>query len=171
MFRTMWHDHDRVYADVGSRFHKTYQPAIDKETGVLTLVEDATVDIYESIQSHALSCDVNYIVSRFVDTNDPTWINRRPAMYLDAEDMPHSLAEMYERVYEAEREFKALPLEVRQAFDNDMGKYFAQYGSDEFMAKIAKFNKSDPATDPVITSGGDPATDSANSSGGDSANE
>lgn len=56
-------------------------------------------------------------------------LNRRTGIYLDVTDMPKSYAEMYQRIMDAEAQFKALPLDIREKFNHSPQEFFAAIGT------------------------------------------
>lgn len=139
MFVTRYNarERDLPFANPGERFVKTYQPNMGSD-GVLDLIEAEPFDLYESIQSHADSVDINLIISRFVN-GDVSVLNRREPMYFDATDMPKTYAEMYQKVVDAHNYFEQLPLEVREKFGHSPETFFALIGTDEWNDKMKDF--------------------------------
>lgn len=139
MFVTRYNarERDLPFANPGDRFVKTYQPNIGSD-GVLDLIEAEPFDLYESIQSHADSVDINLIISRFIN-GDVSVLNRREPMYFDATEMPKTYAEMYQKVIDAHNYFEQLPLEVREKFGHSPETFFALIGTDEWSEKMKDF--------------------------------
>lgn len=147
---------DFIYGDVyhiddttsnsGERFVTTYTAALDGD-GRLDLVESGQYDLYESIQSHKDSVDIDLMIQRFNNGDISALGNPRPPMYLDVTDFPKSYAEMYQLVIDAKNNFEQLPLEVRDAFGHSPEAYFASFGTDGFNDIMSKFygSKSDSA--------------------------
>lgn len=158
MFVTRYNarERDLPFANPGERFVKTYQPNIGSD-GVLDLIEAEPFDLYESIQSHADSVDINLIISRFVN-GDVSVLNRREPMYFDATEMPKTYAEMYQKVIDAHNYFEQLPLEVREKFGHSPETFFALIGTDEWTDKMKDFLNLDDVsreTSVVEPAGGD----------------
>lgn len=157
MFVTRYNarERDLPFANPGERFAKTYQPNIGSD-GVLDLIEAEPFDLYESIQSHADSVDINLIISRFVN-GDVSVLNRREPMYFDATEMPKTYAEMYQKVIDAHNYFEQLPLEVREKFGFSPETFFALIGTDEWNDKMKDFlDPIEPVIEPVVEPGGEP---------------
>lgn len=156
MFVTRYNARERElpFANPGERFVKTYQPNMGAD-GVLDLIEAEPFDLYESIQSHADSVDINLIISRFIN-GDVSVLNRREPMYFDATEMPKTYAEMYQKVIDAHNYFEQLPLEVREKFGHSPETFFALIGTDEWNDNMKDYlNPSESVVDPVIPSGGE----------------
>lgn len=130
-------ERDLPFANPGERFVKTYQSNMGSD-GILDLIEAEPFDLYESIQSHADSVDINLIISRFIN-GDVSVLNRREPMYFDATEMPKTYAEMYQKVIDAHNYFEQLPLEVREKFGHSPETFFALIGTDEWTDKMKDF--------------------------------
>ena len=139
LFVTRYNARERElpFANPGERFVKTYQPNIGSD-GILDLIEAEPFDLYESIQSHADSVDINLIISRFIN-GDVSVLNRREPMYFDATEMPKTYAEMYQKVIDAHNYFESLPLDVREKFGHSPETFFALIGTDEWSEKMKDF--------------------------------
>lgn len=125
---------DRPKSNPGSRLHDVYSPVYD-HNGVLDLEVTGQEDIYEQIQSHAESCDINVLIARY-QNGDPTALSQRQGMYIDATGMPHTYAEMLNSLISAESTFNSLPVEVRARFGHSFEQFLAQMDSPEFAEKL-----------------------------------
>lgn len=103
--------------------------------GTLTLKEVGKHDLYADIQSHADSVDLNNILARY-SNGDPSALNVRTGNYGDFVGMPKTYAELLNRTLDGERQFNQLPLEVREKFDYDFGKWLASAGTDDWCAAM-----------------------------------
>ncbi len=119
---------------VGSGIIPTYTPHLEKD-GTLTLVQDGEHNLYEEIQSHKDSTDLQLIINRYMN-GDPTVLSRVQGAYGDFSEMPLSLHAAYDLVRKAELDFKKLPAEIQASFDNDPTKFIMSLGSDEWMEKM-----------------------------------
>lgn len=157
MFVTRYNarERDLPFANPGERFVKTYQPNMGSD-GVLDLIEAEPFDLYESIQSHADSVDINLIISRFIN-GDVSVLNKRTPMYFDATEMPRTYAEMYQKVIDAHNYFEQLPLDVREKFGHSPETFFALIGTDEWNDKMKDFlNLDDVLRETIVEpAGGD----------------
>lgn len=88
-------------------------------------------DLYAEIQAAKDSCDINLILERF-SRGDESALSRLQGVYGDFTEMPTTLAELQQRVLDAEILFNSLPLETRAQFDYDPGVFFNSIGSDKF---------------------------------------
>lgn len=99
--------------------------------GTIKLTEIDQIDIKAEINSHASTCDMAYILSR-LRQGDVSVVNVTPGVYGDFTQFPKSYAEMLQLVQSGEDVFAGLPLDVRNKFDNDVSKWFASIGSDDW---------------------------------------
>lgn len=129
-FRTVY-DRVRIFSAPGERDIPQYKLHVDPETGVRDLKQYGKIDGYAKIQSYKDSCDVNYIIERFAN-GDTTALERVQGVYGDFTHMPRTMAELSQRVLDAEQMFYQLPLEVREKFNHDPSQFFAQIGTDRY---------------------------------------
>uniref|UniRef100_A0AAU8AVN7 Internal scaffolding protein n=1 Tax=Dulem virus 166 TaxID=3145643 RepID=A0AAU8AVN7_9VIRU len=131
MFNTNWANRPpKTATHSGNRFEPTYKMAVD-EDGVKDLAVTGQTDIYAYIQSYAQSCDINYILDRFA-RGDESALSKIQGIYGDFTEVPKSLAELSQRVLDAENIFNQLPLETREQFNFSPTEFFTQFGSDKF---------------------------------------
>lgn len=132
---------------VGSRIIPTYTPHLEKD-GTLTLVKDGEHNLYEEIQSHKDSTDLQLIINRYMN-GDPTVLARVQGAYGDFSEMPQSMHEAYDLMRKAEHDFKKLPAEIQASFDNDPTKFIMSLGSDEWLEKM-QISKAPERIVPVV---------------------
>lgn len=125
---------DRVRSNVGSRFHDVYTPVYD-HNGVLDLEVSGQDDIYDMIQSHAESCDINVLLARYA-AGDTTVLSQRQGLYIDATGLPHTYAEMLNAVVAAESTFNSLPVDVRAQFGHSFERFLAELDKPETLDKL-----------------------------------
>lgn len=118
--------------------------------GTIKLTEIDQIDIKAEINSHACTCDMAYVLSR-LKFGDVSVLNGKQGVYGDFTVFPKTYAEMLQLVQSGEDAFDALPLDVRAQFDNDINKWFATIGSDEWSEKM-KIPKPVPVVDSKIPS-------------------
>lgn len=129
MFRTQY-DRVKVTTDPGSRFEPTYSPKVSKD-GSIDLVESGKIDTYEQIQSWRESCDMQEILTRYLN-GDQTALSRHTPLFGDFSDAPSSLADYYQRILDAEEAFMRLPVDTRAEFNHSPSEFFASIGSEKF---------------------------------------
>lgn len=103
--------------------------------GTIKLSEVDRIDIKAEINSYASTCDMAYILSR-LNVGDVSVLNNREGAYGDFTVFPKSYAEMLQLVQNGEVAFESLPLDVRSKFDNNLYKWFASIGTDDWCEKM-----------------------------------
>uniref|UniRef100_A0AAU8AZH7 Internal scaffolding protein n=1 Tax=Dulem virus 117 TaxID=3145594 RepID=A0AAU8AZH7_9VIRU len=95
------------------------------------IVPDGEYDLYQQIQAHALSCDINWILTQFAN-GDEDALNRAMAFYADIVDVPSDINSMKNTVMDAERLFYSLPADIKSKFENNPGVFYAMVGTESF---------------------------------------
>lgn len=121
-FRTQY-DRSRQRTNNGDPIKITYTPRYD-EHGVIEVYPTGKDNLYEYIQSHAESVDINFIMRQF-EQGDVSVISRVQGIYADVSEAPKSYMEMLNMINEGERNFNALPAEVKQKFHNSFSEFLA----------------------------------------------
>lgn len=151
MFFTQWNETipKKEASHSGSEFEPVYKLITD-EDGYRNLTIVGKKDLYAEIQASKDSCDINLILERFA-RGDESALSRLQGVYGDFTEMPKTLAELQQRVLDAEVLFSQLPLEERAKFDYNPSVFFAAMGTAEFNAAIGlepEVNPN-PEVDPV----------------------
>lgn len=147
-FDNLYRDRKRVFSVPGSSEIPTYRPVIG-DSGAIDLIQDGLLNIYDQIQSHKDSCDVNLMIKRFENGDLTALGTPRDPVYMDVTDMPKTYAELYQKVIDAKNEFYALPLDLREKFDFDPDKYISQMGTAAWFDVMQDYYK--PAPDSTIS--------------------
>lgn len=113
----------------GSGMKDTYKMFVDKD-GKRELRKNGEYNLYAEIQSYKDSVSIDYILARFMN-GDETALSRAQGIYGDFTEMPRTLAELQQRVIDAEDLFNALPLDVREQYNFSASEFFAQLDSDK----------------------------------------
>lgn len=131
---------ERFPAAVGSGIVQLYTPKVN-EAGILELIPDGEHNLYQEIQSHARSTDIDLIVERYY-SGDPEALTRVQGTFMDVSEVPQSFHEAIDLVQRSEREFVTLPPDVRDRFGNDWQQWLAAMGSEDWITKmqIAQFD-------------------------------
>lgn len=129
-FRTQY-ERVEVLSNPGDPIVKTYKAHID-EDGTVTLKESGKVSIYDEIQSHADSVNIELMLKRYQQTGDDSMFLVRQAYYGDFSEMPTTVAEMYQRMSDANDIFMKLPTDVKEQFNNDPKQFLASFGTEKF---------------------------------------
>ena len=122
MFRNSY-DRVRCFANPGSPIDYEWKLDID-DSGRERLVIAREVNIYEDIQSHAESVDINVILSKYA-SGELLDLELRESMYADVTEMPKDLADVLRKNIAAQQYFEKLPLEERAKYDYDYGVFLA----------------------------------------------
>lgn len=138
MFRTRYDENVRYYSNSGSPTEHQRKLKVD-EYGRKELVIVGEIDSFGMIQSHKDSVDINLILDRFA-RGDASVLNKVQGVFGDFTSMPKTLAELSQRVLDAEQLFSNLPLEIREEFGHDPSQFFASIGSEKYNKAIEKSN-------------------------------
>lgn len=128
--KTHYEPVQRITAEPGSREKVTFKMQVDVN-GRRKLVANGKVDVYDQIQSHKDSVDINYILTRFAN-GDTNALSKVQGLYGDFTSIPTSVVELKNRVLDAERLFYQLPLETREKFEHNPSMFYSMIGSDSF---------------------------------------
>lgn len=123
-------DRGRTSTEFGSRYKR--ERVLKDINGIPHLDDCGKSDLYEYIQSHKDSVDINVILERY-QNGDITALDRTKGQYLDVANAPKSLAEMYSFIKNCTTFFDGLPLKVRQEYDFNPAAFVADIGSKRFM--------------------------------------
>lgn len=136
--------------NAGNGMKDTYKMHVD-DNGVRELKKSGEYNLYADIQSYKESVSIDYILSRFVN-GDETALSRVQGIYGDFTQMPTTLAELSQRVIDAENLFNSLPLDIREQYNFSASEFFAQLDSDKTKAIFSPPDSSvDNIKDDVIT--------------------
>lgn len=156
--KTHYEPVQRITAEPGSREKVTFKMQLDVN-GRRKLVPNGKVDVYEQIQSHKDSVDINYILTRFAN-GDTHALSKVQGLYGDFTTIPTSVVELKNRVLDAERLFYQLPLETREKFEHNPSMFYSMIGSDAFNEIIGVDKvKDNPVTETPIPVPSTPVTE------------
>lgn len=133
--RTQFQERARVHANPGSREKILYSPQF-ADDGSMELIEAGKENLYEYIQSHKESVDINVILKRFA-RGDVTALQRRQAMFGDFTDAPSTYAEALNSMIVAEQYFNSLPLETRAKFDHNFHRFLVSLDRPDFAQMLS----------------------------------
>lgn len=128
-----------MYNEVGSGEKDTYVGQYD-ERGRLQLVKDGKYDVYGDIQSHKDSVDIHVIISRYVN-GDTSVLKRAQGFYGDIAGMDSNPAVVLNNLRLVQREYDALPAEIKQKFGNSYVTFAQEFGSDSYAEKLGLTQK------------------------------
>lgn len=118
----------------GDLYHVLYRATV-KANGDIVLVEDGKEDIKQKINSFRDVTDMSYILKQMALGNTSV-LNASPGMYGDFTKMPKTMAEAMQIMIDAEKAFYELPIDVRNNFDNDVQKWIAIAGTEDWVNKM-----------------------------------
>ena len=150
-FSTMYDSHEDIFTDPGCVDVPIYSPSVNND-GHIVLEVIGVKNLPEYIDSFRDSCDINNLVARF-NAGDVTALSRVQGAFFDATQLPHTYAEMLNTVINAEKTFNALPIEVRERFDNSYVKWLSMMDdADQFALMMGVNDAADPAdpADPTL---------------------
>ncbi len=128
-----------VKSTPGSGMKDTYKMHVDAD-GKRELKKSGEYNLYADIQSYKDSVSIDYILTRFVN-GDETALSRVQGIYGDFTQMPTTMAELQQRVIDAEHLFNNLPLDIREQYNFSASEFFAQLDSDKTKAIFAPPDK------------------------------
>lgn len=146
-FRTRFDSQLLVCTEPGSGIKEEFQLRITEEGEDLVKIGESS--LYDYIQSHADSVDIHKILERCAMLDDYSILNRMPAQFMDVTEMPRNLAEAHAAVQDAKNYFNALPLELRQEYENNFTLFLQDLGSEHFVKMCSDYidSKKEPAVD------------------------
>lgn len=165
MFRTPHEaiaDHPRVFIEPGDPEKVLYSPSFDSN-GHMELKEVGKESLYQFIQSHKESCDINVILARF-SAGDTTALAKRQMFYADLTEFPTTYADVVNTMHGAEDYFTHLPVEVRAKFGHDFNKFLASLDNPQTLVDLGLISPSQDSAPPapdvnsVPTAGSAPST-------------
>lgn len=122
-----------LFTNPGSPIHQLYAPKVDND-GNITLVEAGVENTDDYINSFAEETDINILISR-MQNGDMSMLNS-PGVYGDFTKMPKTYAEVLQLQIDSKRLYDSLPADIKQKFDHDSNKFFAQAGTEDWYKKI-----------------------------------
>lgn len=131
---------EKFVSDPGERFRPIYTSQI-MDDGTIELVQTGVEDLQEIYNSQRDNCDVSILAERFL-AGDESALHRGNPVFLDLLGMPKTLMEAYQIQQRASDAFANLPVEVREKFGQDFGRFLATAGTPEWF-DVLKISKDD----------------------------
>ena len=113
----------------GSGMKDTYKMHVDDD-GKRELRKSGEYNLYAEIQSYKDSVSIDYILARFVN-GDETALSRAQGIYGDFTEMPTTMAELQQRIIDAENLFYQLPIDIRAQYNHSPSEFYAQLDSEK----------------------------------------
>lgn len=120
------------FSKTGSGMKSTYKMHVDDD-GKRELKQNGEFNLYADIQSYEQSVSIDYLLTKFIN-GDASALSRAQGVYGDFTQMPRTLAELQQRVIDAENLFNSLPLDIRAQYNHSASEFFAQLDSDKTKA-------------------------------------
>ncbi len=153
-FPTQYHPHERQHVNSGSRMKTLYAPRFN-ENGQMELVENGEEDLYQYIQSHADSVDINVLLKRFAN-GEYDVLSRVQGAFGDFTGLPTTYADLLNSVNQGHELFDSLPVEVRARFHHNFAEFMAAMDRPDFLELIGvKPAEPAPAPAPDVEKEGD----------------
>ena len=101
--------------------------------GVIKLVPDKEIDLQEKYNAEYPATTIDNILAN----SSPLQSFADDGLSgIDATKLPSTFAEFLQLQIDRKREFDRLPVEVKQRFDNDLNKFMATAGTEEWFNKL-----------------------------------
>lgn len=90
--------------------------------GIDTVVASGEIDVYAQIQATAEATpSISELIAQYNVTRDPSIFDQKKgAMFFDLTALPKDIFEMQALQREAQLKFDQLPIEIKQAYDNNL---------------------------------------------------
>lgn len=150
MFPTQYTPRERVLSNAGSRIHEVFTAKFD-EKGSMYLEKTGEENIYDQIQSHAESVDINVLLKRYTN-GELDVLSKVQGVFADVTGMPRTYAEMLNIVNEGTAAFEQLPVEIRAKFNHNIVEFLQESGTESWYEKLGmkKIVKDSPSTGETI---------------------
>lgn len=148
MLADKYKDRPKIYSEPGSQIAPIYSKVADKN-GVISLKVTGEKNIYDEIQSHAESVNIETIMQRYQVEGDPAILNQKQGVYMDITEVPTTFAEVQGIIIAESNRFNQLPLEIRKEFNYSVEEYIASIGTDRF-DKFMNSQKEEPIKEEPI---------------------
>lgn len=99
-------------------------------------------DPYETIQANAVGTDIYEIIGRALNGDSSIDLSSNWDD-MDASLFTLPLLDMQEKVNSAKRYFNALPIEIKERFGNDFGKFASNYSYNDVYSSANKIYNAD----------------------------
>lgn len=133
------YDREPVLSNAGNGFKDEYGARIDKD-GKLVVKKKGTFDLYSYIQSFEESTNIEVLLKRFAN-GDENALMQRKGEYLDITDMPNTYAELLNKMKDGKELFDALPLDVKNKYDNSFEKWIVTAGSIDWLKDMKLYQE------------------------------
>lgn len=108
--------------------------------GVNTLVRDGTTNVTAFVEAVFDETLIYNLIDRF-NRGDLTALSSHPGIYGDFSSVPCDLIESFNMIKKIERDFSALPVEIKAHYDNSVYKFAQGLDSGEFQHFVHELKK------------------------------
>lgn len=123
----------RVPNEPGNILEPQYKERYD-ENGNAYLEQVGEINTYEKIQSYRDEVDPMSILARYAAGD--TTVMANPGWYIDTSKLPTNYIEWRNLMNEQKEKFNALPLEIRNKFNNNFDNWAATAGEPEWLENM-----------------------------------
>ena len=117
----------------GREERETYGYKVNK-AGVKELVVTGMENVYDKIQEYLEETKIENVLARVIAGD--TSMLRPDGIYSDVSKMPKNLIEAYQQITELENLWNSLPVETRNAYNNNVEEFVADAGSDNWLKSM-----------------------------------
>lgn len=135
-------DLEKIETCPGDRYHQLYKSKV-RHDGVIELIPDGTEDIWQKINAEVEKTDMAYIL-RQMQLGDMSAFTRMPN-YADISEFPTNYQEVLQVMIDRERDFYAMPLDVREKFNNNFYYWLATLGTEEWFETMGISDQKEPS--------------------------
>lgn len=146
-FRTQY-DRVEIFSDHGNPIVEDFIGKYDAQ-GRIVLEKTGEHNLYNEIQSHKDSCDINLIVKRFA-SGETDVLSKIQGMYGDFTDLPKTYADMLNSVIAGENFFMSLPIDIRAKFNHNFAEFMAEMNTDIWNEKMGFSENSDLISEKIV---------------------
>lgn len=105
------------------------------KNNVITVVDKGNEDLYSYINSFADSVNIHVLLNRFKN-GDTESLMQRAGAYIDISALPTNINEFMQLARNAENLFNSLPIETKNAFNNNVVEFISTIGDDDWKKKM-----------------------------------
>lgn len=128
-------DSDVFVSNPGSKIVAEYG-LVTSDDGVTSVGVVGEKNLDAIIQSNKDTGNVSLLVAKY-NAGDTEALNNVRGVYGDFRNMPTTYAEMVSRLNECRALFEALPVDIKEQFDNNPDVFWSEYGTERFNNIVA----------------------------------
>lgn len=129
-YKTLRNLPKRRYMATGDGLVNIYEYEMDHRN-IVGLKCTGVENQYEKIQMHADECKIETILAKAAV--DPTILQQRKGIFTDITTMPKTITEFKNLEIKVINDWNKLDAKTKEKFDNSFDKYFAEFGSENWM--------------------------------------